>query len=102
MPSDAVDLLISEAIDVPDAGRIARVQVWSVPVSEAYPDGIKYRMHYGTTEGETIVRYDNSHGATKGHERHTSDGIDDEYTYPGSLEAVLSRFRSEVRTDDDG
>ncbi|AWB28734.1 toxin-antitoxin system TumE family protein [Halococcoides cellulosivorans] len=75
-----------------DDGTVLRVRVLSVPESENFPDGIKYRLHYGTVGGETIVRYDNSHGV---HERHTSDGLDDAYDFPG-YDAVQDRFWTEV------
>ena len=35
---------------------------------DEYPSGWKYRLHYGTVDGETLVRYDNSHEKQKGHE----------------------------------
>jgi hypothetical protein len=96
MTGDGATRLIDEAIDYPKTGRIVRIQVWAVPESEAYPDGIKYRMHYGTTIGETILRYDNSHAETKGHERHTTDGVDADYEYPSDYRTLLERFREEV------
>ena len=96
MTVDEATRLIDEAIDYPKTGRIVRIQVWSVPESDAYVDGIKYRMHYGTTHGETIIRYDNSHAETKGHERHTADGVDDDYEYPGDYRTLLEQFRTEV------
>jgi hypothetical protein len=73
-------------------GTVLRVRVLAVPESEKFPDGIKYRLHYGTDEGETLVRYDNSHGV---HERHTTDGLDDDYEFPG-YEALQTRFWDEV------
>jgi hypothetical protein len=73
-------------------GTVLRVRVLAVPESEKFPDGVKYRLHYGTDEGETLVRYDNSHGV---HERHTSDGIDENYEFPG-YETVQKRFWDEV------
>jgi hypothetical protein len=94
--SDATRI-VHEAIDFLETGRIIRIEVWSVPESGAYPDGIKYRLHYGTTDGETIVRYDNPHADTKDHERHTADGIDEAYTYPDDYRTLLERFRREVQ-----
>lgn len=75
-----------------DDGAILRVRVLSVPVSEKFPDGIKYRLHYGTEGGETLIRYDNSHGV---HERHTDEGLDDGYEFPG-YGAIQQRFWDEV------
>lgn len=58
---------------------------------ETYPSGWKYRLHYGTLDGETIVRYDNSHGE---HERHPpEDGESIEFE---SMEELWKRFEKEV------
>ncbi len=69
-----------------------RVRVLSVPESEKFPDGVKYRLHYGTEAGETLIRYDNSHGY---HERHTATERDESYEFPG-YGAVQRRFWNEV------
>lgn len=90
-PTDDVVELVNEDIE-PEANTVARMRVLAVPESEKFPEGMKYRLHYGTVGGDTIVRYDNSHGV---HERHTADGLDDEYTFPGYVE-VRTRFRWEV------
>lgn len=100
MAGDEATLVLSESIDYPETGRLVRINVWSVPTSDAYPDGIKYRLHYGTTAGETILRYDNAHPRTKGHERHTADGVDTDYEFPGDYETVLERFRQEVENNE--
>jgi hypothetical protein len=79
-------------------GTILRVRILAVPESEKFPDGIKYRLHLGTEEGETLIRYDNSHGD---HERHTRDGLDQDYEFPG-YDAVQQQFWQEIdqfRTD---
>jgi len=73
-------------------GTVLRVRVLAVPNSEKFPDGVKYRLHYGTEHGTTHVRYDNSHGE---HERHTLDGRDEEYEFPG-YDEVQERFWAEV------
>jgi len=62
--------------------------------AEAYPCGYDYALHYGTTDGETLLRYDNAHERTKGHERHTVDG-DERIEFPGMYELVR-RFYAEV------
>jgi len=71
---------------------LLRVRVLSVPESEKFPDGVKYRLHYGTEAGDTLIRYDNSHGH---HERHTANGLDESYEFPG-YDAVQRRFWEEV------
>jgi hypothetical protein len=73
-------------------GFVLRVRVLAVPESEKFPDGIKYRLHYGTDDGRTVIRYDNSHGI---HERHTADGRDENYEFPG-YDAIQARFWNEV------
>lgn len=52
------------------------VRVLDVPVSDRYPDGIKYGMQYGEREGETIIRYDNfpDHPGAAHHHKHLPDG----------------------------
>ena len=91
---DEAEPLIDTRIDFPESDRIVAVTVWRVPESEAYPEGVKYAMHYGTKAGDTILRYDNAHPEGKGHERHTPDGVT-EIDFPG-WEALLTRFRTEV------
>lgn len=75
-----------------DDGTVLRVRVLAVPASEKFPDGVKYRLHYGTEGGKTLIRYDNSHGV---HERHTDKGLDDDYEFPG-YGAMQQRFWDEV------
>lgn len=60
----------------------------------AYPSGYKYSLHFGTLDGETILRYDNSHEDSKGHERHTTDEVE-QIEFPGMVE-LLERFEEEV------
>lgn len=93
---DETDLVVDTHLDFPESDRFVRVTVRIVPESEPYPEGVKYSMHYGDYEGTTVLRYDNAHGDTKGHERHTpagSDAID----FPG-WRALLDRFRQDVMT----
>jgi hypothetical protein len=61
---------------------------------DTYPSGWDYTLHYGTTEDETLLRYDNAHERTKGHERHTGDAVE-EIEFPG-MSALLARFQREV------
>lgn len=73
-------------------GTVLRVRVLAVPESEKFSDGVTYRLHYGTDDGNTLIRYDNSHGV---HERHTQNGIDEDYEFPG-YDAVQERFWDEI------
>ena len=61
---------------------------------DTYPSGWDYTLHNGTTEDETLLRYDNAHERTKGHERHTGDAVE-EIEFPG-MSALLARFQREV------
>jgi hypothetical protein len=88
------ELIVDTHLDFPESDRFARVAVRIVPESEAYPEGVKYSMHYGTYDEKTIVRYDNAHEETKGHERHTPDGTEG-IEFPG-WRALLRRFQREV------
>lgn len=61
-----------------------------------YPSGWKYALHYGEVDGKTLLRYDNAHERTKGHERHTitdSERIE----FPG-MSVLHQRFKREIRT----
>lgn len=61
----------------------------------AYPSGWDYSLHLGTVEGDLVVRYDNAHERTKGHERHAPDGTET-FEFPGMFQ-LLARFEREVR-----
>jgi len=70
---------------------VIRVKIMHVHESEKFPEGVKYRLHFGTVNDETLVRYDNSHGV---HERHEGDEV--EYiNFPG-IEALVERFEADV------
>ncbi|NGM71432.1 hypothetical protein G6M89_20970 [Natronolimnobius sp. AArcel1] len=76
-----------------EAGVIEKVKIGYATDIETYPSGDRYSMHIGTFDGMTLLRYDNSHEATKGHEKHTAAG-DTTIDYPG-LESLLVQFYSE-------
>lgn len=61
---------------------------------EKYPSGWDYALHYGTTDGVTLLRYDNAHERTKGHERHTPGGVE-KIEFPG-MSDLLTRFHREI------
>jgi hypothetical protein len=61
---------------------------------EKYPCGYDYSLHYGTLDGETLLRYDNAHERTKGHERHAQDGAEI-IEFPGMVE-LYDRFQAEI------
>jgi len=61
---------------------------------EQYPSGWDYSLHLGEIGGETLLRYDNAHERTKGHERHAGDDIE-VIEFPGML-ALYDRFKREA------
>ncbi len=62
--------------------------------ADKYPSGWDYGLHLGDVGGDTILRYDNAHEGTKGHERHTRDGVE-VIQFPGML-ALYDRFKREA------
>jgi len=50
-----------------EAGLVENVVVRRTDDTETYPSGWKYPLHLGTLEDLTLVRYDNAHEDTKGH-----------------------------------
>jgi hypothetical protein len=61
---------------------------------DKYPSGWDYSLHLGEVGGDTLVRYDNAHERTKGHERHTRDGVE-HIEFPGML-VLYDRFKREA------
>jgi hypothetical protein len=60
--------------------------------SDRHPSGWRYSLHYGLRAGTDapILRYDNAHEPSQGHERHTLDGVE-EIDFPGMV-ALYDRF----------
>ncbi len=63
--------------------------------ADGYPSGWNYSLHYGEIGGVTLLRYDNAHERTKGHERHTPVGVE-AIEFPG-MELLYERFRREIQ-----
>lgn len=61
---------------------------------ETYPSGWDYSLHLGEVGGDTLLRYDNAHERTKGHERHIKEGVE-VIDFPGMLR-LYDRFTREV------
>lgn len=61
---------------------------------ERYPSGWDYSLHLGEVGGETVLRYDNAHEQTKGHERHTGNEVEI-IEFPGML-TLYDRFKHEA------
>ncbi len=80
-------------------GTIIRIVIVRT-ADDAYPSGWRYTLHYGRVDGPaedtppdgTILRYDNVHEATKGHECHRGrTGETERVTFTG-IEAVWRAF----------
>jgi hypothetical protein len=58
-----------------DGSRYEMV-AWQVPVTEDFPQGLKYSFQYMDADGDTLLRYDNSpyHLDVGRHHRHPPDG----------------------------
>lgn len=82
------------------AGNVVSVTIYDASGWKRFPSGVKYSIHYGTTDNDTIVRYDNHHPDTKGHERHEGDATES-IDFPG-YEALLGRFYTEVKAHEPG
>lgn len=77
-----------------EAGLVENVVIRRVTDVETYPSGWKYTLHLGTLEDLTLVRYDNAHENTKGHERHTAAGDVDEVQFPGMEDRLVEFWAS--------
>lgn len=76
--------------------KIVKVTIGTTD-DDAYPSGWRYALHYGTINGETILRYDNAHENTKGHEKHTAKGVET-IDFPG-ITQLYERFLESIRSD---
>lgn len=94
VPTDEGDVEVIRDFHREAETHIIRVKLMRVPESEKFPEGVKYRLHYGTPDGDTLLRYDNSHGV---HERHSAPDPNDPdlIDFPG-LEALYRRFMGEI------
>lgn len=87
-PYDTVEEYTRRIGDYVEHVRIRRTD------DEQYPSGWDYALHYGTVDGETLLRYDNAHERTTGHDRHTPGDVED-VEFPGMV-TLLERFQAEV------
>lgn len=75
---------------------VVEIRFTVVPVSENWPDGIRYSFHYGTTADETVFRYDNAdHPGAPHHHKHTREGNIVGFDFNG-VEPLYDRFKEEV------
>ncbi len=77
-----------------EAGLVENVVLRPTEATETYPSGWKYTLHLGTLEDLTLVRFDNAHEDTKGHEHHTAAGTVDDVTFPGMEELLVDFWAS--------
>lgn len=84
-------LLFHEKVEYAD-GEIVEVKAWTVPLSPAKPEGIKYSLVYIGGDGTRILGYDNAEG--KGHHKHLGGWeLPCEFT---TIERLVERFVQEV------
>lgn len=86
--------LIEDRTDYED-GMVEAVTIRMTPSDTSHPCGWKYSLHFGAVNAdEPVLRYDNAHELSKGHERHTADGVEI-IDFPG-MEELYDRFLREV------
>jgi hypothetical protein len=85
-----------EENEKPDGTRYEMV-AWQVPVSEDFPQGLKYSFQYMDADGDTLLRYDNSpyHLDVGRHHRHTPAGDVTKLEFTG-LPDLIEDFQHEV------
>jgi hypothetical protein len=74
-----------------EAGLVESVTLRPTTDTNTYPSGWKYSLHLGTLEDLTLIRYDNAHEVTKGHEQHTAVTDENDVAFPGA-EPLLVEF----------
>jgi uncharacterized protein DUF6516 len=72
-------------------GNHVETKLWSVPVSEHTPDGVKYSLVY-IVNGERIVGYDNERG--KGDHKHI-EGTEIPYVF-SDIDALVEDFANDL------
>ncbi len=74
-------------------GAIREMVIWQLPrKSEERPHTLKYRLYYGDSKGNCLVRYDNETG--KGDHRHIKDK-EEPYNFT-SVEQLVKDFQSDI------
>jgi Family of unknown function (DUF6516) len=93
MPYMKATLILREKLVMPD-GAIIEFVIWRLPEATSdRPHGLKYRLFYGTSTGECLVRYDNETG--KGD--HIHFGVEEvEYEFE-SVRKLRSDFWRDVK-----
>ena len=74
-------------------GALREMVLWQVPRTAHHPFGLKYRLYYGDTEGNCLVRFDNERG--KGDHRHGSDR--EEPYHFSDVDTLVADFLADIR-----
>ncbi len=90
MPNIKAVLLIHKK-ECDENGAITEVKIWSVPVSEHTPHGLKYSFVY-VVNGIRIIGYDNERG--KGAHRHIG-GAEEPYAFT-TTDQLIADFKADV------
>ncbi|UIO98480.1 DUF6516 family protein [Halobaculum sp. CBA1158] len=79
-----------------DGSRYEMV-AWQVPMSDNFPQGVKYSFQYMDADGDTILRYDNSpyHLDVGRHHRHSPEDDITELEFTG-VSDLIDDFQTEV------
>lgn len=68
-------------------GLIREGVIWKVPISERFPEGVKYRLALVEPEsGHILVLFDNHF--PKGHHQHCSDGSEVPYQFVSMIQLI--------------
>lgn len=89
--ADAIILFRAKKI-YPD-GATKEMVIWQLPAtSRERPHGLKYRLYYGSADGECLVRYDNESG--KGDHRHLASR-EETYSFR-DIETLVADFQHDI------
>jgi len=85
-----------EEDEKPD-GSWYEMVAWQVPVSEDFPQGLKYSCQYMDADGDTLLRYDNApdHLDVGRHHRHPPEGDITKLEFTG-LSDLIEDFQNGV------
>jgi len=76
-------------------GAILQIVIWQLPsVSVERQYGLKYRLYFGDSTGQCLVRYDNESG--KGDHKHVA-GCEEPYIFL-SIDKLVEDFRADIHT----
>lgn len=85
--------LLFQAKKIYPDGSIKEMVIWQLPIRNIErPQGLKYRLYFGTADGECLVRYDNETG--KGDHRHVG-GHEEAYRFV-SIEQLVADFQQDI------